>query len=408
MFKKLLSNLPFNPSLIARVSCYGRRLRKESATRRAGFILIALTMLIQFFAVVSPPQASLASSDNDLVKGGIFSKEGALYACQTNTRDYQTILADYGISCDDIGQTQQVTLRSTDYSKQLFALGHNQYGTDNETPVTINNQTLWLRYLWSWDGPNASSYQALKGTSKSGLQYFILNNSGNLVFMGIPPHATNTSLMQPSKPASAVCPEKASFQPLESQTSCLEFHKTAANITQNIVNANGTTAHADDVIRYTLTVKNMALSTIKYTMTDNFSDVLDYADITDLHGGTLDHNNNVVWPKTDLKAGQSLQKQITVKIKNPIPSTPVSASDPGHFDLKMTNVYTDTVNIKLPPAVSKQVESAARGLPNISVGPSLMIGLVMTICIAYFFARTKLFAVELALVREDFSHGGGR
>lgn len=546
MFKKLLGNLPFNPSLITQVSFYAKRLRHESATRRAGFILLALTMVVQFFAVISPPQPSLASSDNDLIVGGISSREGAVSACQNNIRDYASILGYYGITCDDVAQTSTINLTSTDYDKQLYSMGHYQYGKAGETPVTINGQTLWLRYLWSWDGGSPSTYQALSGTSKSGLKFFILYDCGNLVFVGIPKQADKPShgyldtidcdlikgwafdeslVTTPTKvhiyidgkfnqevtanqsrpdvgaaypgagsshgfslvtPASLkdtgqhtvsayvigfdagakpngvnpligsltvnlvckkpvtttpkptdVCPNKDGVQTSlqdcdvcsevpgiqlkpedckpcdaaqtrDDKTACLEFHKTAKNVTQKITDANGTTAQGGDVIEYSLSVKNKAKTAISYAVTDAFGDVLDYADITDLHGAKLDQNKNIIWPATDIAAGQTLQKLVTVKIKNPVPSTPVSASDPGHYDLTMTNIYNDTVSIKLPPAVNKQIETVTRVLPNTGPGTSLLIGFTMTVFVAYFFARTKLFATELDLVREDFNASGGR
>ena len=563
MFKKLLSNLPFNPSLIGQVSFYTARMRQENVTRRAGFVLMALTMVLQFFAVVAPPQSTLANSDNDLIVGGITSKEGAVYACQNNVRDYSAIVGYYGISCDDIAQSSTITLTSTDHNKQLYSMGHYQYGKDGETPVTINGQTLWLRYLWSWDGATASSYKALSGTTKSGLKFFILYNCGNLVFVGIPKQADkpargaldtidcdrirgwafdesllNTAIKvhiyidgkynqevtanqsrpdvgaaypgagnnhgytlptpdfikdsgqhtitsyvigvdasgkkndvnpmigsltvnlackkpvvlkpTPTKPTPTtpapttpvvtqptdVCLNKPGTQTnvqecdvcsdipgiqlktedckpcdaaltKDDKTACLEFHKTAKNVTQKIADANGTTAQGGDVIEYTLTVTNKAKTAIKYIVTDGFGDVLDYADITNFNGAKLDQNKNIVWPEADVAAGQTLRRTVTVRIKDPIPSTPVSSSDPGHYDLTMTNVYNDTVNIKLPAAVSKQIETAARTLPNTGPGTSLIIGFTMTLVVGYFFARSKLFVTELDLVREDFSTAGG-
>ncbi len=555
MFKKLLSNLPFNPSLITQVSFYAKRLRRETIARRAGFILLALTMLVQFFAVVSPPQPSLASSDNDLVVGGITSKENAITACLTNDRDYGSILGYYGITCGNIGQTHEITLKSTDYNKQLYSMGHTQYGLQGETPVTINNDTLWLRYLWSWDGGSPSTYRALSGTSDTGLQFFILFNCGNLVFIGIPKQAdkpsrgaldtvdcdlirgwafdeskqtaqikvhiyiddkpnqeitanqsrpdvgaaypgvgnnhgfsvatptvlkdsgkhsvsayaigidaqgtqnsvnpvigvlsvnltckkptvpvTPTTPKPTTPPPTDVCLNKAGIQTnvqdcdmcsdvpgiqlkaeeckpcdaaqtRDDKTACLDFHKTAKNITQKLADANGTTAHGGDVIEYNLTVKNNAKTSIKYAVTDSFGDVLDYADITDLHGAKLDEHKNVVWPDTDIAAGQTLSRTITITVKDPVPATPVSSSDPGHYDLTMTNIYNDTVNIKLPPAVNKQIETVTTVLPNTGPGTSLLMGFIMTAVVAYFFARSKLFATELDLVREDFSVSGGQ
>ena len=68
MFKKLLSNLPFNPSLIGQVSFYAKRMHQETAIRRVGLIFVLLAFFVQFFAVISPPEPSLAASGNDIIQ----------------------------------------------------------------------------------------------------------------------------------------------------------------------------------------------------------------------------------------------------------------------------------------------------------------------------------------------------
>jgi hypothetical protein len=122
----------------------------------------------------------------------------------------------------------------------------------------------------------------------------------------------------------------------------------------------------------------------------------------------MDDNNVVVWPKEDVAAGATLTKQITVKIKDPVPQTPVSASDPGSYDLVMTNVYFgNAVNIKLPASVAKTTELGVQSLPETGPGTTLAIGFALTVFFGYFFARSRLLANELDVVRTDFSSTGG-
>ncbi len=187
---------------------------------------------------------------------------------------------------------------------------------------------------------------------------------------------------------------------------CLAFNKSATNLTQKIANANGTTAQASDDIQYTLSVKNTGKVTVpKFTVKENMNDVLEYANITNMHGGELDKKNYLSWPPVDIKPGQTIQKKITVRVKNPIPSTPVSTSDPESFNLIMTNVYGDTVNINLPGSVPKQVELTTT-LPNTGPGEALAAGFALTVVVAYFYARSRLFATELDIVKHEFSSGG--
>ncbi|GAC1387713.1 MAG: hypothetical protein NVS1B7_2950 [Candidatus Saccharimonadales bacterium] len=566
MFKKLLSNLSFNPSLINQVAFYTKRIHKEERIRRTGFIMLTLAFAIQLFSVVSPPQPTLASSNNDLITGGVSSVAGAVQACQTNRAGYKDILEYYGISCTDVSKSTTVTLQSTDYNRQLFSMGHLAYGKAGETPVTINNNTLWFRYLWSWDTAGPSAYQALKFTNSQGVTFFILYDCGNLVSIGlpvappalqitkatIPDYPANGSKVSPGQiigyrvyfsntggtsansvtvedpipanttatgwqgtgaanglginsepfpdhpselhawwiysqmPAgatnyfvdytvrvnnvadgSSICnvayirsnetkikqsnqicmtvqnqpapvksgpPVVVQQQPIipptttipvcrynsslpansssckpctasrdiEDQISCLTFAKTASNLTQHIINADGTTAQPSDKIVYTLKIINKGTTTLKgFIIQDNLSDVLDYASITDLHGGKIDTSGNINWPATDIAAGQTVERLIDIKVKDQIPQTPASTSDPGHFDLVMTNTYGNTINIKVPAGPVKAAAVAATVLPNTGPGTSIIMAAGLTMVVAYFFARTRLVAKELEIVRSE-------
>lgn len=192
-------------------------------------------------------------------------------------------------------------------------------------------------------------------------------------------------------------------------SACVELRKKASNTTQNVSDADGTTASGGDVITYVLSAKNTGKVTVKdFVVEENIGDILDYADVTDLHGGDWDKKTNIVkWPKADLPAGATTQKQLTVKIKNPIPQTPVSTSNPGSNDLVMTNVYGNTVvNIKLPPSIVKTTEQVTTTLPSTGPGTSIMIGFVVTSIIGYFFARARLFATELDIIRSEYAQSG--
>lgn len=122
----------------------------------------------------------------------------------------------------------------------------------------------------------------------------------------------------------------------------------------------------------------------------------------------MDAANKVVWPKEDIAAGATLQKTLTVRVKNPVPQTPASASDPSSFDLVMNNVfYGDAVNIELPGGITKSTEVLVETLPSTGPGSTLIIGFVVTTFVSYFFARSRLMAKELEIVRADFTSTGG-
>ncbi len=414
---------------------------------------------------MSPPQSTMARSNNDIVDGGFSSLSEALNYCNNDTANFRGILSHYGISCTDLSKSTTVSLKSTDHNKQLYSMGRLPYGKKGETPVAIGGKTYYLRYLWSWDGASSSTYKVLKGTSSvTGKTFYILYNCGNLTFIGLPVVPArciwDSSIYQSDKrciapacpldkslPASspkcqscpydskilksnpacvqcpypglgditknnprclAPCPYNSSVgstdasckpcsasQTKDDKTSCLILSKVASNITTNTQDANGTVAQPGDVILYTLIVKNTGKATVKgFVVQENMSDVLDYATITDLHGASKNDQNIVSWPALDITAGQTIKKQITVKVRADLANTPTSTSDAGHYDSILTNVYGNAVNISVPPTIVKTTEQVVATLPKTGPGTGLTITALVTVLAGFFFARARLLNKE--------------
>jgi uncharacterized repeat protein (TIGR01451 family) len=527
-FKRLVSNLPYNPSLITQVSFYAKRLRQETSIRRLGFLFFALTFFVQMFAVIAPPKLSSAQdTDNDVIRGGFSSHAQANADCDNNVQDYAGVLDYFGISCNDVHNAQEVTIRSTDSDGRLMSMGRKPYFA-NEINYTINGNPYHLRPLQAWDRGVTSTYRAIEGTTPNGLTFILLYDCGNPVFIGVPPpkptpkptpvksvsctillmnHESNDVLKKgdtvtvvgqfsgtnmsstdtidmaydyinadtgqevvppvrangnlfkngvasdiqnrsfvmntpgrytfrlagvfngalvpgsfvspcartisvavpvvtchenPNLPQCKPCPNATPTQPEK----CLVFSKMATNETTGDTNANNSTAHAGDVITYNLFTKNTGKVTVKkFVVSESMSDVLDYADITDLHGGTMSADHFVTWKAVDIKAGETLHNQITIKVKSPVPNTPVSTSNPAKFDLIMSNKYGNTVNIKLPTTTIKTTETVTTALPNTGPGENIAVGFIVFAFVGYFFARSRLMTKELDLVRQEYTTG---
>ncbi|HET7319997.1 MAG TPA: hypothetical protein VFI84_00245 [Candidatus Saccharimonadales bacterium] len=560
MFEKLLANLPYNPSLVHQLGFYAKRMRREESIRRTGLVFLVLAFLVQFFAVLNPPQPTVADSVNDLINNGISSASNpAAYAatfCKDNTRHYKDILVYYGITCAEVANAGTVTIKSTDYDNQLYSMGwkdikstFNGKKTYQQSVTIPNAGTLYWRKLSVWDTIPFSTYKALKipATAKHGT-FWILYNCGNLVHIKVPspyvPPAPVTPPPPPPPPVSLACSnlvmnyednqtvqfgsavivrgqaasanvqtgqtadmrydyvDTATNKVLSSQTSlkvpfvgstaddtqthtftasksgtfaiklivssgniqlaagsgagncikhfsvaqpciynsalsadspeckpcdtavssqdtlaCLVLHKSANDTTAGwtVDNDEVKTANPGDSITYTLTTKNDGKAAIKqYTVQEDMSDVLDYTAkdangnyVIDLHGGTMDSNGLVSWPTIDYAPGATVTHQITIQVANPIPATPVSASDASRFDLLLTNTYNNTINIKVPAPVTKQIETSVAALPNTGPGSSLVLIGAIVIVAGYFFARARLLADEsMIAVRQTSNHGG--
>jgi uncharacterized repeat protein (TIGR01451 family) len=465
MFEKLLAILPYNPSLVHQLRFYGRRMHEEATIRRTGLIFLVLTFMIQFFAVISPPQPTAAGSSNDLINGGISSTADGKAQCLRDTQGYQHILHYYGISCAAFDGADTITIHSAAVNNQYFSMGHNPTGSAGEAPVAIDGAGhLYWRHISIWPEPNegpggSKGWKVIHLTSQQGKAFYVMYDCGNLVTVGVPPQSsvplvvgeTPQPVATPPAPAptapaptaptpapttpvptpptrtpdvpcpynsaipapSVLCYPPCQYNSLLPATSieckpcdksinsqdklvCIQVRKSAANITQSVSDANNTTAQAGDVILYTLYAQNTGKADVKdYSFQENLNDVLDYADVTDLHGGTLDAHGTVSWQPQLIGASTTASVQVTVKVKNPIPQTPVSTSDPAHFDLVMTNVYGNSINIKIPGSVTKTIETATvTTLPNTGPGTSLFAAAAIVIVAGYFYGRARLLSRE--------------
>ncbi len=216
-----------------------------------------------------------------------------------------------------------------------------------------------------------------------------------------PPTCKYNASLTASSPNCKPC--QASINSQDS-IACIKVYKTAANITQNIANANGTTAQPNNEIIYTLYADNTGLAPIKnYVFSDNLSDVLDYSTIVNKYGGTINSSNQITWPAINIAPNSTATEKVAVKVMSPIPQTPTSSSDPGYYNLEMTNVYGNTIIIHLPATIIKTIETTTTSTTLVNTGPGndIFIAALIVTVIGYFFARSRLLAKESDLALQN-------
>lgn len=190
-----------------------------------------------------------------------------------------------------------------------------------------------------------------------------------------------------------------------------EASKSVKNITQNLSDANGSTAKPGDRLAYTLTVKNVGKDEGDYSLKENLSDVLEYADVLDVDGGLLEKADDgsttgiIIWPEETLPPSGTLTKVITVQIKDSLPATPQNVGNPESYNCIMTNSIgsTTNVNVDCPPA--KLVENTVKQLPSTGPGENMLFGGILLMVVTYFYMRSRLLNKEVRLVRREFANG---
>ncbi len=86
MFRKLVSSLPFSPALVGQLGFYARRLSREQVSRRLGLIFTVLAIVVQSFALLSPPEPTYAASYTNecIFNKGITQNDLLCRACPYN------------------------------------------------------------------------------------------------------------------------------------------------------------------------------------------------------------------------------------------------------------------------------------------------------------------------------------
>lgn len=189
MFRKIVSNLAFSPALVGQLGFYAKRLRGEELTRRLGLVFTALALVVQSFAVFSPPEAANASSPADFVSGGVSSVQGFLNAYDSNSRDIKALFNSLGITRAEIADAKSGTIGQDGYYNwsmtSLYSYaqgqrGYTYYHADGSSK-TVYNRPMTLTQEGN------PPYPVFIGHSAKFGWFAIKKDCGNLITKTRPP-----------------------------------------------------------------------------------------------------------------------------------------------------------------------------------------------------------------------------
>lgn len=195
MFQKLVSNLAFSPALVGQLGFYAKRLKKEEVTRRVGLMFTVLALVVQSFAVFSPPEAANASSPSNFISGGVTSLSQYISNYDANTNNIKDLFGALGITRANLAAAHAGQINSKDgyYS---WGLTSHFSAAQGEHPYTIKTssgttRTFYMRPLKLWDSGSTlktgSYYNVYTGVSSKGMYFTLMKVCGNLVLKVVPP-----------------------------------------------------------------------------------------------------------------------------------------------------------------------------------------------------------------------------
>ncbi len=214
MFRKLVSNLSFSPALVGQLGFYAKRLKKEEVTRRAGLILTALALVVQSFAVFSPPESANAANSSDMIYGGVTTTDDVLRSYDNSATDYKKIMDYAGVTRAELANLKSGTINSKEYgtgSGTWLTWGRSSRFSEAQGQVThdINGTIVYSKPLWLYDTlaytiKYGSTYDALVGYSAKIGNFAIMKNCGNIITRVLPTPPPKISYVTVCRPGTGV------------------------------------------------------------------------------------------------------------------------------------------------------------------------------------------------------------
>lgn len=312
--------------------------------------------------------------------------DGGIEKCLVTCPDGSTVTYDNPNNCPEpvvicnyLKVTGKPSWKERDYEIDIYAA---RFGELTDLKILINDNEVKnfgkvaesKKFNYKHDFKNSGNYTVrVTGNPKKGTKF----NSGGSCTL-------SESILPP--------------------TALISLKKAVRNITQKIDDANNKTARGGDELEYTLTISNSGTTAaLNYVIdSDNLNDVLEYADLASYNEAIYDKvNQRLTWPAATVPAGGSLVKKFTVKVKNPIPTTPPALSDATSYDYRMRNIFGNEVIVKLDRPTSGAIYQSIDKLPDTGPGSSILVSFMALVIVGYFFARNKLLIKELDIVKNE-------
>ncbi|MDB5177368.1 MAG: exported protein of unknown function [Candidatus Saccharibacteria bacterium] len=387
MFRKLVSNLPYSPALITEVGFYARRLRGEEVTRRMTVLFVIFALVIQSLAVFSPPESANASSEQDLIRGGVSDLNDFLARYDHNEDDIKDIYSAAGVTRSEIAATHTGTIATKDNTYAMSRYGQlTAEQGEVSMPYQRSSGGTGIRYfspLASTSG-NRESFKGWIGQSASLGWFGIIQASGSLATHGLP----------------------TSIDPAYASVARATKSVSSTNLTQGSAQSSTVNAEPLDKISYSLKVSNASSISLNAPLSVRIGDILEYSSLIDGGGGNFDATTNTLsWPQVQLSPGQSQERTFVVQLLSIPPSTPTGKSNPASYDCQMTLVFGNSIDTSVDCPPAKGIESLFLQLPNGSTGLNIGFALVLICTVSFFYLRTRQLKQEIRIIRHNVNTG---
>lgn len=229
-----------------------------------------------------------------------------------------------------------------------------------------------------------------------------------LIFVALALTTQSLAVFQPSESANAsdITSNELSLGENQSSNNNIIKSKTATSASQGFIDASSVTAFSSDQISYTISVENTGLSPMSVKLEEHLADVLEYANIIDNGGGTLDKTTGILsWLDVNLNPNTKQTRTFIIRLFDMIPATAQGLYNSTSYDCIMTNTFGNSIDIRVDCPAPKMIERVATELPKIGPTENMIFSGIVLAFTLYFYARTRQLKKEIRLIRRDVSTG---
>lgn len=398
MFRKIVTELAYSPTLAENLGFYVKQLRSEVSVRQVGLIFTLLAVVVQLIAALFPPESANAHNPDIFIDAKLQSIQDYLEYYDQNANNIRDLLASLGITRSAIEAAQRQTLASGPRTS-LWSVHNDRTEESRAYFFPTTNEKSGVAYYRPLPSELLGTEAYVGSSSSLGGWFAITANGANLVTENRVPSTCSTWLASPNKPLRVDSwtndPECLSM--LDLSLEAREISSDSTDIGQ---------LRALDRVAYTLSIKNKRDTAIPVTPSINLEDTLEYSRILDYGGGSYDFDTkNLAWRTTTLPAGGNITKTFIVQLLPSIPATARGQYISASYDCTVSMAFGNVLSTPVDCPFAKQVEQVANSLPRLSKSFNVIAAVLLAAAVAFLYARSRQLLSEIYIIRHN--HLGG-
>lgn len=153
-------------------------------------------------------------------------------------------------------------------------------------------------------------------------------------------------------------------------------------------------------IIFRLSATNYGAEVRTLVPSNDISDILEYANITNTSGGTI-RGDAIVWPEVTLLPGETYETFFGATMLNRAPTLGRSSTDENSYDCQISNIFGNRIDLSIECPNIKNVDIITTSFPNIDVFSTTIVLTSLLFAVSLSAYRTNILLKQLSFIRKN-------